>query len=80
MASADWMNRNLERRIELGFPVYDEDIKREVLEILELQLKDNTKARVLDSEHNNLLIPVGDGPRVREQLETYEYLKSAERG
>jgi polyphosphate kinase len=80
MASADWMNRNLERRIELGFPVYDEDIKKEVLEILEMQLKDNTKARVLDSEHNNLPKPEGDGPRVRAQLETYEYLRSAERG
>ena len=75
MSSADWMNRNLERRIELGFPVYDEEIKREVLEILNLQLKDNTKARILDSEHNNLLKPIGDGNKFRAQIETYNYLK-----
>jgi len=75
MSSADWMNRNLERRIELVFPVYDEEIKREVLEILDLQLKDNTKARILDSEHRNLLKPAGEGRQFRAQIETYNYLK-----
>ncbi len=75
MASADWMNRNLERRIELGFPVYDEEIKREVLEILEMQLKDNTKARILDSKLNNLMKPVGEERKFRAQIEIYNYLK-----
>ncbi len=75
MASADWMNRNLNRRIELGFPVFDEEIKREVLEILDLQLKDNTKARILDSEHNNLPKPAGEGGKIRAQIETYNFLK-----
>jgi len=75
MASADWMNRNLNRRIELGFPVYDEEIKREVLDILDLQLKDNTKARILDSKLNNLMKPEGDGRKFRAQIETYNYLK-----
>jgi polyphosphate kinase len=76
MASADWMNRNLDRRIELGFPVYDEEIKKEVLDILDLQLKDNTKARILDSEHNNLRKPAGEGPMIRAQIETYNFLKN----
>jgi len=75
MASADWMNRNLNRRIELCFPVYDEEIKREVLGILDLQLKDNTKARILDSKLNNLVKPEGDGRKFRAQIETYNYLK-----
>jgi len=75
MSSADWMNRNLERRIELVFPVYDEEIKREVLEILDLQLKDNTKARILDSQHNNLPKPAGEGNKFRAQIETYNFLK-----
>ena len=75
MSSADWMNRNLERRIELVFPVYDEDIKKEVLEILDLQLKDNTKARILDSEHKNLPKPAEEGRQFRAQIETYNYLK-----
>ena len=76
MASADWMNRNLDRRIELGFPIYDEEIKREVLEILDLQLKDNIKARILDSEHNNLRKPAGEGPKLRAQIEIYNFLKN----
>lgn len=75
MASADWMNRNLNRRIELGFPVYDEEIKREVLEILEMQLKDNTKARILDSKLNNLKKPEGEERKFRAQIEIYNYLK-----
>jgi polyphosphate kinase len=69
------MNRNLERRIELGFPIYDEEIKREVLEILDMQLKDNRKARMLDSEHNNLKKQAGEGPEFRAQIETYNFLK-----
>ncbi|KPL16323.1 MAG: hypothetical protein AMS26_04945 [Bacteroides sp. SM23_62] len=75
MASADWKNRNLDRRIELGFPVWDEEIKNEVLKILDMQLKDNTKARVLDSKHNNLRKPAGEGQKFRAQIETYNYLK-----
>jgi len=76
MASADWMNRNLNRRIELGFPVYDEEIKKEVLEILRLQLEDNTKARILDSEHNNLQKTSAGARKIRAQIETYRYLKT----
>jgi polyphosphate kinase len=75
MASADWMNRNLDRRIELGFPVYNKEIKQEVLKILDMQLEDNTKARILDSEHNNLLKPTGEGRKFRAQIETYNFIK-----
>jgi len=78
MASADWMNRNLNRRIELGFPVYDEEIKNEALEILDLQLRDNTKARILDKDHQNLNKSSGSGEQIRAQIETYNFLK--ERG
>jgi len=76
MASADWMNRNLNRRIELGFPIYDENIKSEVMEILKLQLADNTKARVLDSEHNNLPRSAAGTKKIRAQIETYKLLKT----
>jgi polyphosphate kinase len=77
MASADWMNRNLDRRIELGFPVYDEEIRDEVMKILEMQLMDNTKARMLDSEHHNLPKPRGEGPAFRSQMEIYRFLKTS---
>lgn len=76
MASADWMNRNLNRRIELGFPVLDEDIKKEVMEILRLQLADNTKARVLDSKHNNIIKSTNNDTKIRAQIETYNLLKN----
>jgi len=76
MASADWMNRNLNRRIELGFPILDEDIKKEVMEILRIQLSDNTKARVLDSKHNNLIKSTNNNTKIRAQIETYNLLKN----
>lgn len=47
MGSADWMPRNLERRVEILFPVEKEELKRKVRAILDLQLKDNIKAHIL---------------------------------
>lgn len=47
MASADWMPRNLERRVEIMFPVEDGLLKEKVMHILDLQFKDNVKARIL---------------------------------
>lgn len=76
MASADWMNRNLNRRIELCFPIYDAHIKKEVMELLRLQLRDNTKARHLDSEHNNILVHSDEKSEIRAQTEIYNLLKS----
>ena len=75
MASADWMNRNLNRRIELCFPIYDEHIKKEVMDILHIQLRDNTKARHLDKEHNNIPVHSDEKSKVRAQAETYNLLK-----
>lgn len=47
MGSADWMPRNLERRVEILFPVEDARLKEKVLHILEGQLKDTVKAHIL---------------------------------
>ena len=51
MASADWMPRNLDKRVEILFPVEDEDIRREVRHILDIQLSDTLKARELTKEN-----------------------------
>jgi polyphosphate kinase len=51
--SADWMKRNLSRRIEVIFPVYNEKIKGEILDIINIQLEDNVKARVIDRYDKN---------------------------
>ncbi len=60
MGSADWMNRNIYRRIEVCFPVYDEAIKKQVLHILHLQLQDNGQARKIDQEMNNVPVQKED--------------------
>lgn len=52
MGSADWMPRNLDRRVEILFPVLDEGIREEVKHILMVELSDNTKAHVLKSDGN----------------------------
>ncbi|GHV49622.1 RNA degradosome polyphosphate kinase [Spirochaetia bacterium] len=52
LSSADWMPRNLERRIELMFPVQEESLRLELREILESYFRDNCQARLLDSSGN----------------------------
>ena len=50
MGSADWMPRNLDRRVEIVFPVEDENIKREILHVLDLEFRDNVKAHILQPD------------------------------
>ena len=50
MGSADWMPRNLDRRVEIVFPVEDEDIRQELLHILDLEFTDNVKAHLLQPD------------------------------
>ena len=50
MGSADWMPRNLDKRVEIIFPVEDENIKKELMHILDVQLSDNTKAHLLQPD------------------------------
>ncbi len=54
MASADWMPRNLDRRVEILFPVEDPDLKKEVIHILDIQLADNEKAHIMQPDGNYL--------------------------
>ena len=76
LASADWMTRNLSRRVEVAFPLLDEAVRREVLTLLDFQLEDDTKARVLDPGLRNTYVPrVGDTP-VRAQIESYRFLET----
>ena len=50
MGIAVWMPRNLEKRVEIVFPVEDEQIKKEVMHILDIQMKDNVKASILQAD------------------------------
>ena len=76
IGSADWMKRNLYRRIEVCYPVYDVEAKAEIRRIVQLQLDDNTKARLLDQDLNHLEIKKSEPNSVRAQEETYSWLKS----
>lgn len=50
MGSADWMPRNLDKRVEILFPVEDPELKQKVIHILKVQLKDNVKAHILQPD------------------------------
>jgi polyphosphate kinase len=74
LSSADWMPRNLDRRVELLFPVEDPDHVQTIMGILELQLTDNTKARELGPDGTWTRVP-RTGRRVSAQDETYDLLR-----
>lgn len=75
MGSADWMNRNLHRRIEVCFPVYDREYFRQVKDILDIQLADNTNAVILDRQVNNLPVEKQPGqPDVNAQQAIAAYV------
>ena len=74
ISSADWMVRNLDHRIEAACPILDEKIKKEVIEILNIQLRDNIKARILNNDQNNTYVNPRNTKKVRSQLEIYQYL------
>jgi polyphosphate kinase len=71
LASADWMPRNLDRRIEVAFPIYDPAIQQQIQELVDIQLTDNTKARVLLPD-NIGVINRNDKPPLRAQEALYE--------
>lgn len=78
LSSADWMERNLHRRVETVFPIFDPDIKQRILDIMNIQLKDNVKARYIDYKNNNKYKKSGEDLLFRSQVETYYYIKRLE--
>ncbi|MBR2649025.1 MAG: polyphosphate kinase 1 [Sediminibacterium sp.] len=74
ISSADWMVRNLNHRVEAAIPILHEGLKKELIDIIHIQLRDNVKARVLDSDLSNNYVPSIRKKQVRSQIETYHYL------
>jgi len=72
ISSADWMRRNLDRRVEITCPIYDNDIKEELIDTFNICWSDNVKARKLSENQNNEYIRNND-KKVRAQTATYEY-------
>lgn len=75
LGSADWMNRNIYRRIEVCFPIFDEAIKQELLDLIDIQKQDNKQAVMIDSDMNNIPI-TSNGDALSSQQAIYQYLKS----
>lgn len=73
MGSADWMNRNIYRRIEVCFPVYYEQVKAEITAIINLQLQDNVQAVMLNEKLENVRIEPGI-PAIQSQRSVYELI------
>jgi polyphosphate kinase len=76
ISSADLMSRNLDRRVEVTVPIYDPDMKKELIEFLNLQWKDNTSARILDNDLTNRINNQENNPDLTSQLAFYDSLKS----
>ncbi len=74
ISSADWMTRNIENRVEVSCPIYQDDIKEELLNIFDICWKDNVKARVIDETQSNQYRR-NDNPKVRSQFALYDYFK-----
>lgn len=72
ISSADMMTRNLDNRVEITCPIYDEDIKKELLDTFEIGWKENVKARVIGNNDKNIYREKQEKP-IRSQFETYNY-------
>ena len=67
MGSADWMPRNLDNRIEIVFPILDESVKKEVINSMKMQLKDNVKAHILKKDGSYQKVERVDGDTFQSQ-------------
>jgi polyphosphate kinase len=74
-SSADWMPRNIDRRIEVTCPVYDDAIKEEIRAYMEIQWKDNVRARILNEKLENRFRRDRSRKKIRTQWQIYDYLK-----
>ncbi len=72
ISSADWMTRNLDYRVEISCPIYQENIQKELIETFEICWKDNVKARKFSAQENNHYVSQQE-PIVRSQFATYDY-------
>lgn len=73
ISSADWMTRNLDHRIEAAVAITEPQLKRELKSILDIQLKGNVKARILDAKIKNQYVKNSQKP-FRAQIETFQFL------
>ncbi len=74
ISSADWMVRNLDHRVEAAVPILDKQIQQELNDIMDIQLNDNVKARILNDDLDNDYVNPRNTKKIRSQIEIYNYL------
>ena len=75
ISSGDWMPRNLDHRVEVTAPVYDESLREEIKQYLDLQFRDSAKARVINADQDNQIRANGGNGTHRTQVEIYDWLR-----
>lgn len=75
IGSADWMTRNLTHSIEVVTPIVDPYNFKIIRDVIDLELADNVKARIIDADQKNEYVKVGKKPEIRSQYAIYEYFK-----
>jgi polyphosphate kinase len=74
LSSADWMYRNLDHRSEVAIPILDKELQMQLRQYLLIQLKDNTKARIVDKEQDNKFVMKTNGHMIRAHDDIYRWL------
>ncbi|APY12276.1 polyphosphate kinase 1 [Seonamhaeicola sp. S2-3] len=72
ISSADWMTRNIHNRVEVSCPIYDPDVKQEVIDTFSICWSDNVKARLINTSKENEY-RTNNNPKVRSQVAIYDY-------
>ncbi len=76
ISSADWMERNLDYRVEVSVAIYDPKVRKEIRDMMELQWSDNVKARLLAGNQTNEYVEREKGEKtIRAQMEMYKLIE-----
>lgn len=75
ISSADLMTRNIDNRVEVACPIYDESLQQQLLDTFMISWQDNVKARLVNTKEQNKFVEI-KGKSIRSQWETYAYFKA----
>ena len=74
ISSADWMKRNLDKRVEVSVPIFNKDLKKILIDYIEMQWLDNRKARIISADHQNQYVR-NSLPKYDSQIKLHHYFK-----